>query len=161
MNTCNITERSHCCKRVEKCVFPVATVQHRCKNAAKPCHFRFPEGGRGNYRKRAGGLEQPPLLPSSSPPPLQFLIVQQRKHRKVSTTSVWNGRKWPCHGSTEISLRSGYTCTSRWTGPVSVTGNGSVSGARRIYSAVFSPNLQNRKRCCVVEGDLRVGRCRY
>lgn len=38
------------------------------------------------------------------------LIVQPRKHRKLPTTSVWNGRNCLCHGSTKIRLRRSYTC---------------------------------------------------
>lgn len=86
--------------------------------------FRFPGAAAGN----AQAVLNVPLV----------LIVQPRKHRKVSTTLVWNGRNCLCHGSTQIRLRRSYTCILQRPRPASVRETGAYPEDKGIKELFFS-----------------------
>lgn len=96
--------------------------------------------------------------------PLVLLIVQPRKHRKLPTTSVWNGRNCLCHGSTKIRLRRSYTCILRRSRSTSVRGETELypdekRGLKCCFSSISFPEQpQKRERPgCVSSSRQRTG----
>lgn len=104
------------------------------------CHFKTLRNRRFRFPGAAAGNAQAVL----NVPPL--LIVQPRKHRKLPTTSVWNGRNCSYHGSTKIRLRRSYTCILRWSRPASVRETGLHPEEEKGLKCCFSPNKKNKEK---------------